>query len=200
MRNFKCASESRSLILQWVDFQFWFPPPRSPVERYMFPSDGCFCVFALIGSTMIHMQALRRGACHFETVRHTATACKSVRLIPKMLLFCQISYSAGKHKPDEQHKLHSWGNSFFRLIFWTITWRSPFSSSHSASKESFSGGRCLGNRFSSFYFWSFQLIFGLLNEHLDSLPWQRRSLSKSTHLASFSVFDYCNFNWRRSPS
>lgn len=83
----------------------------------MFPPNGCFCVFALIDSTVIHTQALRSGAYHFEAVWHMATACKSVRLIPKMLLFCQISYSAGKHKPDEQHKLHSWGNSFFRLIF-----------------------------------------------------------------------------------
>ena len=36
---------------------------------------------------------------------------------PKMLLFCQISYSAGKHSPDEQDKLHSWGNSFLRKLF-----------------------------------------------------------------------------------
>lgn len=80
----KRASETRGLVLEWDGFQSWVCVISFPqVEGYMFPPVCWFCVFALIASTVIHVQALRRGACWIEAVRHTAMACKWVRLIPK---------------------------------------------------------------------------------------------------------------------
>lgn len=89
-------------VLGWFCGGFFSPQ----AEWYMFPPICCFCVCpncfncdsrASLEKCLLYQDSLAQDRGLWISPTHS-----------KMLLFCQISSSAGKHHPDEQHKLHYW--------------------------------------------------------------------------------------------